>query len=122
MNFEKNDNSNKIIFNKWINSSSLEENIKPIIFKKNEYSSMSYHMWLGTKNHLETSSNNNNDIKAKIINNNFKIKNNVKIYSLIFNKIFLFGLPKIHIINMNLNINLINLKKLLSLATKSLIY
>ena len=120
MNFEKNDNSNKIVFNKWFNSYSLEENTKPIIFKKNEYSSMSYHMWLGTKNYLETSSNNNNDIKAKIINNKFKIKNNVEIYSLIFNKIF--DLPKIHIINMNLNINLINLKKILSLATKSLIY
>jgi hypothetical protein len=137
MNFEKkNDNSDKKVFNKWINSSLLEENTKPIISTKNEYSSMTYHMWLGIKNYAETSSSDGD--KKKIINKSDNLKNNIKIYSLLFNKIFSLAKPKIHnmnfklinfnlmnfnLINFNLiNYNLINFKKYLIHDNNNLIY
>ena len=99
MNFEKkNDNSDKIIFNKWTSNTLLEENTKQIISTKNGYSSMSYRMWLIVQNYSETTSNDDN--KTKIIKSN-KIKNNIKIYTLMFNRIFSFSKFKIF---MNFNV------------------
>jgi hypothetical protein len=110
MNYEKNnDNTNKIKFNKWIGNTLLEENTKPIITKKNEYSSMSYHVWLSVKNYSEITSNDDN--KLKIITSGKK-KNKIKIYTLMFDRMFSFSKLKIF---MNFNIKLKSLKNFMSL-------
>ena len=97
----KNDNLDNILFNKWINNNQLEENTKPIITTNNEYSRMSYKMWLGVKNYLENSSSNTN----KVINKNTNIKDNIKIYTIVmFNKIFSPNKLKFIILNFNLGL------------------
>lgn len=119
MNLKKNDKSDKIIFNKWLANTPLEENTKPIVTKKNDYSSLSYHMWLGVKKYLETTSNDDNKVnkenkknKIKIKNNNLKI-NKIKIYTLIFNKLLIFD--KLKIYNMNFYSRMLDLKKYICL-------
>jgi hypothetical protein len=117
MNFEKNDNSDKIIFNKWLYSTPLEENTKPIVTKKNEYSSLSYHTWLSVKNYLETTSNDDN--KPNIIKNNKLKKNKIKIYTLIFDKLFMFNKLKIN--NMNFYSRILDLKKYICLNISTMV-
>ena len=82
----KNKNLDKILLDKWINNSILEENAQQIITNKNDYSIMSYKIWLGVKNYMEITPDDNNKVINKITN----IKNNIKIYSItIINKILL---------------------------------
>ena len=90
MNNDNNNNNkktNKLIYDKWINNSSFEENTTNNISTKNEYSTISYKIWLNVKNYLEnTSSDNNKPIKK--INT---IKNKIKIYMIyIMQNIFSF--------------------------------
>ena len=83
----KNKNLDKILLDKWINNSILEENAQQIITNKNDYSIMSYQIWLGVKNYMEITPDDNNN---KVINKITNIKNNIKIYSItIINKILL---------------------------------
>ena len=83
----KNENLDKILLDKWINNSILEENVEQINTKKNDYSTMSYQMWLGVKNYMEITTSDNNNVK--VINKNTNIKNSIKIYTIdILHKIF----------------------------------
>ena len=96
----KNDKLDKLMFNKWNNNTLFEENTKPIVTKKNEYSTMSYQMWLGVKNYLENNSNytdkiNKNKKEKEKVNNG--VKKNIKIYAInVLNKIFSYNKLKIN--------------------------
>jgi hypothetical protein len=95
----KTENYDDIIFNNWKKKENIKENTNLIITKKNNYSVMSYSMWINVKNYLDKCSTNdlNNKKEEKLK------KKNIKIYIfIIFNKI---NLPvKINILKKNISI------------------